>query len=129
MKEKETLFKNLINTFSLKHKPSQKEELIIDIIGEMCNHPETDIKVAPLTHRYFMVNKKLEYWIKVSDFETTITNHKFTLNYVGTTGFQDMLIKTISEAIEKARDEFEIAVFQNEIELLENIKQSFKFKK
>jgi len=35
----------------------------------------------------------------------------------------------ISNAIEKSRDEFETAVFQNELELLENIVTSIKHTK
>jgi hypothetical protein len=42
--------------------------------------------------------------------------------------FQDMIIELVVNAIEKSRDEFEAAVFQNELELLENIVASIKHK-
>ena len=35
--------------------------------------------------------------------------------------YQSKLIKIVETAIEKSRDEFENAVFQNEVELLETI--------
>ncbi len=43
--------------------------------------------------------------------------------------FQDMIIELVVNAIEKSRDEFEAAVFQNELELLENISTSIKHTK
>ena len=43
--------------------------------------------------------------------------------------FQDMIVELIVHAIEKSRDEFENRVFQNELELLENISASIKHSK
>ena len=128
MNKTETLFSNLLDRVKGKYVPNEKEQRIIDIVDELCKHSESDIKVAPLTQRYFIVNKTLEYWVRISEFEVTITNHKFTLNYGGTNKFHTLLADIISNTIEKARNEFEESVFQNEIELLDNIKQSLTLK-
>jgi hypothetical protein len=111
-----------------KYKLNKKEQLILDIVTNMCEQPDTDIKMAPLTHRYYLVNKRLEYWVRLYDNGITITNHKFTFSYGAPQAYQDMLIKRVTEAIEKSRDEFELAVFQNEVELLENIIVNIKNK-
>ena len=76
-----------------------------------------------------LINKKLEYWVRVYDNGITITNHKFTFSNTSPEMFQDMIVELISNAIEKSRDEFEADIFQNELELLENIVVNIKSKK
>lgn len=129
MNKTETLISALLDKIKGKHIPTKKEQLIIDIVSELFTHPDTDIKAAPLTGRYFVVNKKLEYWVKINEFEITITNHRFTFNYSGVQSFHNMLAGIVLNHLEKARDEFEKTVFENEIDLLENIITNIKFKK
>ena len=66
----------------------------------------------------------MEYWVRINEFEVSITNHKFTLNYIGTPNYHSKLVEVVRAAVEKARDIFEKTVFENEVELLENIKLS-----
>ena len=61
-----------------KYKPNPKEQLILDIVTNLCEQSDTDIKMAPISGRYFLVNKRLEYWVRVWGDGITITNHKFT---------------------------------------------------
>ena len=103
------------------YKLNPKEQLILDIVTHLCSHPETDIKMAPLSGRYFLVNKRLEYWVRLWEDGITITNHKFTFTHMSLQSYQSKVIKIVENAIEKSRDEFENAVFQNEVELLETI--------
>jgi hypothetical protein len=112
-----------------KYKPNEKEKLILDVVSNLCQHSDTDILMAPLSGRYYLINKKLEYWVRVYDNGITITNHKFTFSNTSPQMFQDMIVELIVHAIEKSRDEFETAVFQNELELLENIATSIKYTK
>ena len=94
-----------------KYKPNEKEKLILDVVSNLCQHPDTDILMAPLSGRYYLINKKLEYWVRVYDNGITITNHKFTFSNTSPQMFQDMIIELVVNAIEKSRDEFETAVF------------------
>jgi hypothetical protein len=110
------------------HKPNDKEKLILQVINTMCEQADTDILMAPLSGRYYLVNKRKEYWIRIFDNGITITNHKFTFSYTGVGKFHDGVIRIVEKAIEKSRDEFETAVFQNEVELLENIVINIKNK-
>ena len=112
-----------------KYKPNEKEKLILDVVSNLCQHSDTDILMAPLSGRYYLINKKLEYWVRVYDNGITITNHKFTFSNTSPQTFQDMIVELISNAIEKSRDEFEADIFQNEVELLENIVVNIKSKK
>lgn len=111
-----------------KYKLNKKEQLILDIVTGMCEQSDTDIKMAPLTHRYYLVNKRLEYWVRLYDNGMTITNHKFTFSYNAPQAYQDLLVQKVVQAIEKSRDEFEKSVFENEVELLENIVANIKSK-
>ncbi len=124
----QTLFEKLLEKVSPKFKPNEKEALIISIIKEMCSQSDTDIMMAPISGRYFIVNKRLEYWVRLWEDGVTITNHKFTFSNSSPQAFQSLLIKEVEKAIEKSRDEFETAVFQNEVELLENIIGNIKNK-
>ena len=107
-----------------KYKFNEKEQLIFDIVTNLCEQSDTEIKMAPISGRYFLVNKRLEYWLRIGDDGITITNHKFTHSNYSPQRFQTILIEVVEHAIEVSRNEFERAVFQNEVELLENIKSS-----
>lgn len=111
-----------------KYKPNPKEQLILDIVTHLCEQSDTDIKMAPISGRYFLVNKRLEYWVRVWEDGITITNHKFTFTNSALQSFQSKVINIVEAAIEKSRDEFEEAVFQNEVDLLENIITNIKSK-
>jgi hypothetical protein len=111
-----------------KYKPNPKEQLILDIVTNLCEQSDTDIKMAPISGRYFLVNKRLEYWVRVWEDGITITNHKFTFTNSALQSFQAKVISIVESSIEKSRDEFEQAVFQNEVELLENIISNIKNK-
>jgi len=111
-----------------KYKFNEKEQLIMDIVTNLCKQSDTDIKMAPISGRYFLVNKRLEYWLRIGDDGITITNHKFTYSNMSPQQFQGIVISVVENAIEESRNEFEMAVFQNEVELLENIITNIKTK-
>jgi len=111
----------LKNKFIPKYVPNKREQLVLNIIKGLLEHEDTDIKMAPLTGRYYVVNKRLQYWVKVSEDGVSITNHKFTFSSATSITFYDMIIDIVKEVIEKHRNEFEATVFQNEIELLDSI--------
>ena len=118
----------LKNKLIPKYKPNEKEQLILDIVTNLCEQSDTDIKMAPISGRYFLVNKRLEYWVRLWEEGITITNHKFTFTNTSLQSFQSIVINVVETAIEESRDEFETAVFQNEVELLENIITNIKNK-
>ena len=118
----------LKETLNPKYKFNEKEQLILDIITNLCEQSDTEIKMAPISGRYFLVNKRLEYWLRIGDDGITITNHKFTYSNMSPQQYQTILIEIVERAIEVSRNEFETAVFQNEVELLENIVTNIKNK-
>ena len=119
----------LRSKFIPQYNPTKKEQLVLNIIKGLMEHDDTDIKMAPISGRYYIVNKRLEYWAKISEDGISITNHKFTYSSATAVAFYDMVIALVKEAIEKHRNEFESTVFQNEVELLEAIFKNIKEKK
>ena len=112
-----------------RHKPNEHEQLVIEIIELLFNSRDTECIMSPISGRYYITNKRLNYWVKVADTYVTITNHKFTYVSQSPLSFNDYLINLIREFIERDREEFEKTVFQNELELLGNIKSDIQTKK
>lgn len=119
-----SILKQIIDKIVPPFKMDKKEQIIYDIIKMLCQEEDTDLKIAPISGKYFMINKRLSYWIKVEDFCIAITNHKFTFTHTTNSVYHSTICDMVREFIEKDRKEFEEAIFQNEIELLENIKGS-----
>lgn len=108
------------------YKPQNHEQLVIDIITLMFNQADTECITAPISGRYYISNKRLGYWIKIGDTAVTITNHKFTYVAQSPLNFNDYVIEVVKEYIERDRQEFEKAVFQNELDLLSTIKSNIE---
>ena len=122
------LFKSIREKIIPAFKPAEHEQLVIDIIGLLFGDDDTECITAPISGKYYISNKKLGYWVRVGDSSITITNHKFTYVAQSPIAFNDYVINVIRDYIEKDREEFEKRVFQNELELLKNIKSSIKSK-
>ena len=120
------LFKSIKERFIPGFKPAEHEQLVIDIIGLLFGDDDTECITAPISGKYYISNKKLGYWVRVGDSSVTITNHKFTYVAQSPIAFNDYVINVVRDYIEKDREEFEKKVFQNELELLKNIKSSIK---
>jgi hypothetical protein len=122
------LFKSIREKIIPGFKPAEHEQLVIDIIGLLFGDDDTECITAPISGKYYISNKKLGYWVRVGDSSVTITNHKFTYVAQSPIAFNDYVINVVRDYIEKDREEFEKRVFQNELELLKNIKSSIKSK-
>jgi len=120
------LFKSIREKIIPGFKPAEHEQLVIDIIGLLFDDDDTECITAPISGKYYISNKKLGYWVRVGDSSVTITNHKFTYVAQSPIAFNDYVINVVRDYIEKDREEFEKRVFQNELELLKNIKSSIK---
>lgn len=104
--------------------PQEHEQLVIDIIGLLFDDDDTECITAPISGKYYISNKRLGYYVKVGDTSITITNHKFTYVAQSPLPFNNYVIDVVRNYIEKDREEFEKRVFQNELQLLQNIKTS-----
>jgi hypothetical protein len=110
----------IIEKINPKHRLNEKEELILEIVTNLCNQSDTDFPI-PTAGSYYLVNRRLKYWVKISDDGVSITNHKFAFMNTSIYAFKSMLIDIIEEAINKNKYAFEVDMFDNEVALLQSI--------
>ena len=103
---------------------SESETLMRDIIIGLLEKDETEVILAPISQMYYISNEKLQYYIKIMEFHIDITNHKFTISHAINPKFAHIIISILREYMETNRKEFEKTVFQNQIHLLKNIKNT-----
>lgn len=118
------LFSYFKEKFFPSYKPEEHEALIIDIINLLFEQDDTECLTAPISGKFYITNKRLNYWVRIGDSAVTITNHKFSYVAQSAITFTDYVTKVVKEHIERDRIEFEKTVFQNELDLLQNIKSN-----
>lgn len=116
-----TKIKNIIKP---PYKLGETEQLLSDIVNLMCEQEDTDFMMAPTVGKYYVTNKRMEYYIVVNDFNIAITNHKFSFERSISSNFSTILINRIQQSMDIDRAEFEKDVFQNQLDLLSDIKVS-----
>jgi hypothetical protein len=104
---------------------NETEQQIKDVIDLMLKQKDTDVISSPVSGKYYISNKRLQYYIMVNDFGVTITNHKFSLEYGAAPKYTSIVIEIVRQYMERDRERFEQEVFKNRIELLKGIKRSF----
>ncbi len=107
------------------YKMNETEQHIKDVVDLMLKQKDTDVISSPISGRYYISNKRLQYYIMVNDFGVTITNHKFALEYGAAPKYTSIVIDVVKQYMETDRHKFEQEVFKNRIELLKGIKKSF----
>lgn len=124
----ETLIQTIKNFIWPPVQMNEKEQLINDIFELLLNHPQTECITAPISAIYYISNEKLQYWVKVWDEGVTLTNHKFSFTHdTRNHRFQREIIGMVQDFMEKDRAEFEKTVFQNEVDMLKEIKQNIYY--
>ena len=103
------------------YKMNETEQHIKDVVDLMLKQKDTDVISSPISGRYYISNKRLQYYIMVNDFGVTITNHKFAFMNTSVYAFKSMLIDIIEEAINQNKYAFEIDMVDNEVALLQSI--------
>jgi hypothetical protein len=103
---------------------SESEKLINDIIIKLLEKDETEAVTAPISQTYYISNEELQYYVRIDEFNVGITNHKFSFNQPITPKFSNILISMVQNHMEINRKAFEERVFNNQIELLRNIKNT-----
>jgi len=119
------LTKKLVKEYKL----SDTESLIKSVLELMLESEGTDAITAPISERYYVSNPALGYYLKVTEYSITITNHKFTFQEAISEEFKKIILDIIKQYMEESRNAFEKTVFDNQIELLKNIKSNLLEKK
>lgn len=114
------------NYFKRKPQYNDKEAKLLEVVTKMVTSPDIDLVCNPMNGVYYISNEKLHYYMKVTEFEITITNTKFAYNHVYTSGFGGEILSIVREAINQQVEEFDRKVFINEVNLLTNIEKAIR---
>jgi hypothetical protein len=117
------LFKKL---FIKEYQMDETETLIKDVVKNLLKQKDTEAMTAPISMTYYIRNDRMEYFIKTDGESIMITNHKFTFKEKMGIKFSEIITNIIKDFMETNRKEFENSVFQNQLELLKNIKENLE---
>jgi len=114
------------NYFKRKPKYNDKEAKLLEVVNKMVTSPDVDLVCNPMNGVYYISNEKIHYYMKVTEFEITITNTRFAYNHVYTSGFGTQILNIVRDAVNQQVEEFDRKVFINEVNLLTNIEKAIR---
>ena len=109
-----------------KHTPTDQEQQFIDIVDKLLKHPDTTIKMTPLTDKYFLSNDKNHYYALIKENGIQVTNTKFSFAKNLHHKTYNIMVNKIHDVMEADRQKFENQIFQNETEMLNNVLDRLK---
>lgn len=106
--------------FSKKSSLEKDERYVESIISK---YLETGVKklMSP-NNEYLIIDKNNQIYISLKGAVISISNHDFLYRKSFSSSFSERLEKKIEEAIKKEREQLRNALFKNEIDLLEKIR-------
>lgn len=102
---------------------SIEEQKIKEMIVSILKKENTKVNMAPLSKKYFIINKDIELNILVDGGAELVktANHKFKYGWKFRGDFINQMIDLVIEWIENDRSKIEAEIFINEINLLNSI--------
>ena len=102
---------------------SIEEQKIKEMIVSILKKENTKVSMAPLSKKYFIINKDIELNILVDGGAELVktANHKFKYGWKFREAFINQMINLVIEWIEADRALIESEIFINEINLLNDI--------
>jgi len=110
----------MFNKF-FKYTPTLQEQQFIDIVTKLLEHPKTSLRMAPISHKYYLSNTAKHYEIMIRDNGIQITNSKFFCAKIIHPKAFNMLVDLIEGAMEIDRQKSEDVIFKNETRMLEAV--------
>lgn len=105
---------------------NDKEAKLLEVVQKMVTSSDVDLVYNPMNNVFYLSNEKLHYYMKITDFEITITNTKFNYNHTYSSQFGNELLAIVKDAIHLRVQEFDRKVFVNEVNLLTNIEKTIR---
>jgi len=102
---------------------SVEEQKIKEMIVSILKKENTKVNMAPLSKKYFIINKDIQLNILVDGGAELVktANHKFKYGWKFRGDFINQMIDLVIEWIENDRAKIESDIFMNEINLLNDI--------
>ena len=120
--EKFDFVEKMITFFSQKYKLSETESELYAIVESMIGREDTEYMTSPLSSKFYVSNRTLQYYIMITQAEIKIANHTFSYYYLANPSFSQILINLVKDKMEEHRNQFEAEVFKNELDMLRTIK-------
>ena len=120
------IFQKIENLFKRKRTYNDKEAKLLEVVRKMVTSTDVDLVCNPMNNVFYLSNEKLHYYMKITDFEVTITNTKFNYNHVYSSEFGSEVLSIVRDAIHLQVQEFDRKVFVNEVNLLTNIEKAIR---
>lgn len=114
----------LSSIFGGKKKLSQQEELYIGVIKKMISRPDTLIEINPDSMDYLLSLESEAYFISVDSVGIQISNHAFLILRQFEENVINQAKALIKEEAAKRREAKKKEIFENEVTLLNKIKDS-----
>lgn len=108
------------------YKPTEQEQQFIDIVTDLLNHPNTVVRMSFYSRKYFITNEKKHYHMMLQYPNIQVTNTKFSFCKSMHPKAFDMVIKLVHDYIEKDRQALEDQIFQNENNMLREVRTNLQ---
>lgn len=108
--------------WSFKKINSEDANIIEDIINNFTKRDDVEKLISPKTDEYFLIDKRNEINILIAYDKIVIANHKYNISKYMGLSFNDKMKSIIRDKIEEERQALKNMLFNNELELLNNIK-------
>lgn len=118
------VIKELRDFFFKKHVWRENEQRVLNIVDSLLVQEDTTFLNSSLSRRYYLSNKRLHYYVRITDFDVTITNTKFNYALTYESRFGTEVTKRVSDWIELKIETFDKEAFDSEVALLYNIERA-----
>ena len=110
-------------------KLTEQEQLVLEVIDNMCHHEDTDIIINPSNMDYLISNKVLHFDVIITSNVVSITNSK----YASKSQYPDKVIEIFKSTVRKKaieeRTKIIDSILEREKNLLLEVNQVLKIKK
>lgn len=112
--------KKTVNELKLELKQKKIGELIENML-------ESDIEIhyAPIADEYFIIDKKNQLSICLSDTSIRISNHQYLYEVNSSGNFYMNYMEKAKQKVEEKANNIKKELFKNEVELIERLKQFY----
>ena len=104
------------------YKPTEQEQQFIDIVKDLLNHPDTVVRMAFKSRKYYLTNEKRHYYMKLQWPNIQVTNTKFSFCKTMHPKAYDIILDIVHDYIEKDRQALDDQIFANENRMLEQVR-------
>lgn len=108
------------------YKPTEQENEFIELVKDLLNHPDTVVRMSFYSRKYFLTNEKKHYHMMLQSPNIQVTNTKFSFCKSMHPKAFDMVLKIVNTFIEKDRQILEDQIFQNENNMLREVRTNLK---